>query len=98
MPKYVSHATGLDKSDVGLGNVDNTSDATLMASVDALVTARILDMFARYDELSINVVGGSYAAVGTGVTDVSTGVFALSHERVIDNGDGSFTILTFGPN
>lgn len=54
----------------------------------------LIVLFADYDEFKVTLLGdGVYSADGPPVEIISSDIFALDHDRVIDNGDGSFIIL-----
>lgn len=81
-----------------------TGAETLLAVEDALYGSdglpprlltpnELITMFESFAVFDVVLnVDGSYSANGTSVEDVSPGVFALDHQRVVYNVDGSFTI------
>ena len=59
-------------------------------------TTQLLTLFAYDDGLVVNkYLGGRYTADGEAVTLGTLGNFEISHDRVFDNGDGSFKIITY---
>lgn len=75
----ISSPTGLVKGDVGLGNVDNTSDATKNAASVTLTNKTIA--------LGSNTISGTLAQLNTAVTDadlVPTGALFSVHRNGTD--------------